>query len=248
VLKHLRRQGTPVGAHKRPPEFRPPPAKARAEVLNTICYHIIYYTIIKYNVVARQSPRRPRSRGSSSIWHSEPGYDFRTSSVCIDLTLCASSLRRGHANLFCIVPSLTHDLRRESKELLVLCYVEVTTLSCRSLSSRPRVARSTPARRVEESLFKKLPADASQRAMRGNLPRTGEFSIISRTVMYKHRFKTLTQRLNTLNVYRCLDVTVRDIIAGSPCKVLLRGRSGPREDLRLRRAAGHARRALCGGS
>ena len=30
------------------------------------------------------------------------------------LDLCVSSLRRGHANLLCIVPILTHDLRRES--------------------------------------------------------------------------------------------------------------------------------------
>ena len=31
------------------------------------------------------------------------------------LDLCVSSLRRGHANLLCIVPSLTDDPRRESK-------------------------------------------------------------------------------------------------------------------------------------
>ena len=30
------------------------------------------------------------------------------------LDLCVSSLRRGHANLLCIVPSLTDDPRRES--------------------------------------------------------------------------------------------------------------------------------------
>ena len=31
------------------------------------------------------------------------------------LDLCVSSLRRGHANLLCIVPILTDDPRRESK-------------------------------------------------------------------------------------------------------------------------------------
>jgi len=31
------------------------------------------------------------------------------------LHLCVSSLRRGHANLLCIIPILTDDLRRESK-------------------------------------------------------------------------------------------------------------------------------------
>ena len=32
------------------------------------------------------------------------------------LDLCVSSLRRGHANLLCIVPSLTDDPRRESSK------------------------------------------------------------------------------------------------------------------------------------
>ena len=31
------------------------------------------------------------------------------------LDICVSSLRRGHANLLCIVPILTDDPRRESK-------------------------------------------------------------------------------------------------------------------------------------
>ncbi len=34
------------------------------------------------------------------------------------LDLCVSSLRRGHANLLCIVPILTDDPRRESSESL----------------------------------------------------------------------------------------------------------------------------------
>ena len=37
------------------------------------------------------------------------------------LDLCVSSLRRGHANLFCIVPILTDDPRRESKKC---CFLE----------------------------------------------------------------------------------------------------------------------------
>ena len=32
------------------------------------------------------------------------------------LDLCVSSLRRGHANLLCIVPILTDDPRRESED------------------------------------------------------------------------------------------------------------------------------------
>ena len=35
------------------------------------------------------------------------------------LDLCVSSLRRGHANLLCIVPILTDDPRRESTVIMV---------------------------------------------------------------------------------------------------------------------------------
>ena len=36
------------------------------------------------------------------------------------LDLCVSSLRRGHANFLCIVPSLTDDPRRESVDTFVV--------------------------------------------------------------------------------------------------------------------------------
>ena len=39
------------------------------------------------------------------------------------LELCASCLRRGHANLLCIVPILTDDPRRESNNVLLFRYV-----------------------------------------------------------------------------------------------------------------------------
>ena len=35
--------------------------------------------------------------------------------MCTLLDLCVSSLRRGHANLLCTVPSLTDDPRMESR-------------------------------------------------------------------------------------------------------------------------------------
>ena len=38
-----------------------------------------------------------------------------TKKLCTLLDLCVSSLRRGHANLLCIVPILTDDPRRESE-------------------------------------------------------------------------------------------------------------------------------------
>ena len=49
------------------------------------------------------------------------GAPLQPFSVCQDkklftlLDLCVSSLRRGHANLLCIIPILTDDPRRESK-------------------------------------------------------------------------------------------------------------------------------------
>ena len=55
------------------------------------------------------------------------------------LDLCVSSLRRGHANLLCIVPILTDDPRRESKwtaglvAVAGLCCAERATMSIDAL-------------------------------------------------------------------------------------------------------------------
>ena len=49
------------------------------------------------------------------------------------LDLCVSSLRRGHANLICIVPILTDDPRRESdlgQHASFCCYVVILLGSC----------------------------------------------------------------------------------------------------------------------
>ena len=43
------------------------------------------------------------------------------------LDLCVSSLRRGHANLLCIVPILTDDPRRESNTYIYI-YIYIHTL------------------------------------------------------------------------------------------------------------------------
>ena len=56
------------------------------------------------------------------------------------LDLCVSSLRRGHANLLCIVPILTDDPRRESK------YTYMYTDPSAHRPRRPRHHRSTPRR------------------------------------------------------------------------------------------------------
>ena len=41
-------------------------------------------------------------------------YVMQNDNILTLLDLCVSSLRRGHANLLCIVPILTDDPRRES--------------------------------------------------------------------------------------------------------------------------------------
>jgi hypothetical protein len=45
--------------------------------------------------------------------------------LCTLLDLCVSSLRRGHANLLCIVPILSDDPRKESK------LIDIKTLAAR---------------------------------------------------------------------------------------------------------------------
>jgi len=79
---------------------------------------------------------------SSGLWHLRPGerksglvsqsgdprsFSIRamtkeTKKLFTLLDLCVSSLRRGHANLLCIVPILTDDPRRESKKEYFLQY------------------------------------------------------------------------------------------------------------------------------
>ena len=56
------------------------------------------------------------------------------------LDVCVSSLRRGHANILCIVPSLTDDPRRESSQVIRDCYFVTAPHSCALLpllSSNP---------------------------------------------------------------------------------------------------------------
>ena len=45
-----------------------------------------------------------------------PGARVGYKKLCTLLDVCVSSLRRGHANLLCIVPILTDDPRRESND------------------------------------------------------------------------------------------------------------------------------------
>ena len=60
---------------------------------------------------ARYGRQRPRLRELHSPMALGPKYHKKMVTL---LDLCVSSLRRGHANLLCIVPILTDDPRRES--------------------------------------------------------------------------------------------------------------------------------------
>ena len=66
------------------------------------------------------------------------------------LDLCVSSLRRGHANLLCIVPILTDDPRRESGEHACLKHTRLASsrrfaLACAAVVACNRLStRSAP--------------------------------------------------------------------------------------------------------
>ena len=64
-----------------------------------ICTYIYIYI---YNWPDARPPARPPARAQTQ------------KELFTPLDLCVSSLRRGHANLLCIVPILTDDPRRES--------------------------------------------------------------------------------------------------------------------------------------
>ena len=67
--------------------------------------------------------------------------------LCTLLDLCVSSLRRGHANLLCIVPILTDDPRRESRSprarqedpKRVQKLIIIASASCASAMFNPRI-------------------------------------------------------------------------------------------------------------
>ena len=82
-----------------------------------------------------------------------PFTEFLQKKLCTLLDLCVSSLRRGHANLLCIVPILTDDPRRES-ENIEHKFRWTTETQLRKTPSQPKL------RRFPESfpeIFRKLP-------------------------------------------------------------------------------------------
>ena len=69
------------------------------------------------------------------------------------LDLCVSSLRRGHANLLCIVPILTDDPRRESNDRCLAKYRLFT-------DSHPETGIANSGQIEPESHFTTLPVAA----------------------------------------------------------------------------------------
>ena len=95
-------------------------------------------------LIPPSGPARPAFAFLPCLMHValEPDAEQCAKKLFTLLDLCVSSLRRGHANLLCIVPILTDDPRRESKSscnvLLNQCLeaarIERVTHSCPTLA------------------------------------------------------------------------------------------------------------------
>ena len=93
---------------------------SRAPTSLIICLFLLIHCLPPEEEIAGSSPASSMLFGSlqcsmqSSIWRVDKRLWFHKKLFTL-LDLCVSSLRRGHANLLCIVPILTDDPRRESK-------------------------------------------------------------------------------------------------------------------------------------
>ena len=81
-------------------------------------------TILIVQIGMARTTGSPWAAAGTSAGPGPRSFCFFCIFVCLFtlLDLCASSLRRGHANLLCIVPILTDDPRRESI-FIVVCYL-----------------------------------------------------------------------------------------------------------------------------
>ena len=68
-------------------------------------------------LIPPSGPVRPAFAFISSLWQAVFGLVLGNAAKKLFtlLDLCVSSLRRGHANILCILPNLTDDPRRESR-------------------------------------------------------------------------------------------------------------------------------------
>ena len=112
------------------PASRTPFTSVLACSLRAFCVHLA--SLVKHSACVRHAMGRLFLRAfrlpSASLLHASGEHLLVCPFLCLVfartakskkistlLDLCVSSLRRGHANLLCIVPILTDDPRRESK-------------------------------------------------------------------------------------------------------------------------------------
>ena len=84
-------------------------------------------------------------------------YLFSTKNCVTLLDLCVSSLRRGHANLLCIVPILTDDPRRESRRHRQPCRTPCQGHVRRGLGATKGVPDRHAGRDVPSRMHTKVP-------------------------------------------------------------------------------------------
>ena len=87
------------------------------QIILCICIYIYSYTISYYSIVQYSISYY------TIVWYGMSYVVCLVFMRCSLLDLCVSSLRRGHANLLCIVPILTDDPRRESRISYVVVLV-----------------------------------------------------------------------------------------------------------------------------
>ena len=141
-----------------------------------------------YNTYLRDKLRCACCRGchyapdaSRTEYESTPSRTFAKLFTLLDLCVCVSSLRRGHANILCIVPILTDDPRRESAKSHG-CARPVETLRGKAVSSQRNAGRidpcmsayeQTPATRTYASRHRYLADGSSIAPMRRMTVRCG---------------------------------------------------------------------------
>ena len=111
--------------------------------------------------------KRPSGDGGMGMgWggNQEKKKDKQTSSTLLDL--CVSSLRRGHANLLCIVPILSDDLRGESRNSMKIADI----LALLAQKMPPRAHRGVHAFPVEAAIGQRGARQTEDPKVPGSIP------------------------------------------------------------------------------
>ena len=115
------------------------------------------------------------------------------------LDLCVSSLRRGHANLLCIVPILTDDPRRESISQQPAAQhnnCEKHPPICTTKSIAPLAGQST-----QRGNRNKKPKPPNFICDRTNQQDSGQISVDRSTTVYSHHLQSLSPTKSSANGY-----------------------------------------------